>query len=596
MPAPCIRHALSFALGASTFLVFLALSPHAPAQHPGFVPVPASVQRVNDGITGIPLDVRVDAFLIGVEEVSQRDFQRITGSNPSRAQNPAMPVDSVSWQEAINFCNRLSDREGLSACYRDDASWDRACTGYRLPTEAEWLAALGGADSVAPEQLAGAYLLRGENSVAAVAGQAARGAMPADQGKAFGPGLRHQIGNLWEWCWDRFHAARIVDSVTNPQGPQTGNERVIRGGSYLTLPNQWNKGFRSSMPPTGRSAYTGFRLARSLPEVREVAASRSFPNVVNVDRAGNEAVKPAATLRSQWMQVLGSPKLPRTPVQARVRGQIVEPAFRGRLLDLTLETGFPTRALLMLPAGTASHPLPVVVVPFYDVDTPAGKDLGGRNAMPASPRALGQLAVQQGMAALVVRWSGENDGPGYLEVVADLARRHPDLTGLGYWVWQAQRIVQWLETQPEIDPARIGIAGHSLGGKMALYAAAFEPKYRAVVSSEPGIALEFSNYGDPWYLGERIGLLPEGANHHELLHLMAPRPFLLIAGESADGAKSLPMLQRGAAAYPSDSQGALGSHEGIAILNHGTGHSPTPESVATAMAWLRAQLAADSGR
>ncbi|MCW5962491.1 MAG: SUMF1/EgtB/PvdO family nonheme iron enzyme [Bryobacterales bacterium] len=582
----------------TTCLVLLASFAWAAGEADGaFVCVGASVQQVTDGITGTPLEVRVDAFLMGREEVSQQAFQQLMGRNPSRVQNPALPVDNVTWREAIDYCNRRSLREGLIACYGDDGSWNRTCTGYRLPTEAEWLAALGSSAGIPAEQLADAHLLRGENRVAVVAEQSVKGSLPVERGALFGAGLRNQIGNVWEWCWDRFHAARIVDAVDNPQGPQTGNERVIRGGSYLTRPNEWNKGFRSSMPPSGRSPYTGFRLARSLPHGGESLPARLYAGVVDVQASGDETPKPANELRLQWMEVLGEPKLPPTPVQAIAREHLVEPAWRGRLLDLTLEPGLPCRALLMLPATAQPGPLPVVVVPFYDVDTPAGRDLGGRSAMPASPRALGHLAVQHGMAALVVRWSGENDAPGYLEVVAELERRHPGVTGLGYWVWQAKRIADWLQTQPEIDPARIGIAGHSLGGKMALYAASFEPRYRAVVSSEPGIALEFSNYGDPWYLGERIRLLPEGADHHELLHLMAPRPFLLIAGESADGAKSLPMLARGAAAYPAEeSAGTPARRAGIAILNHGTGHSPTPESVASAMAWLRDHLSNSRAR
>lgn len=596
LPAPLI---FTPALLRTAGLVLLAsLSWAAEDASREFVRVDATAQQVTDGITGTPLEVRVDAFLMGREEVSQQAFQQLMGRNPSRVQNPALPVDSVTWRETIDYCNRRSRREGLIACYGDDASWNRACTGYRLPTEAEWLAALGSSEGVPAEQLADAHLLRGENSVAVVTEQSAKGSLPVGRGALFGAGLRNQIGNVWEWCWDRFHAARIVDAVDNPQGPQTGNERVVRGGSYLTRPNEWNKGFRSSMPPYGRSAYTGFRLARSLPSDRAPLPTRLYAGVVYVQAIGDEAPKPAGDLRRQWMEVLGEPKLLSTPVQAIVRDHLVEPAWRGRLLDLTMEAGLPCRALLMLPATAQPGPLPVLVVPFYDVDTPAGRDLGGRNAMPASPRALGHLAVQHGIAALVVRWSGENDAPGYLEVVAELERRHPNVTGLGYWVWQAKRIADWLQTQPEIDAARIGIAGHSLGGKMALYAAAFEPRYRAVVSSEPGIALEFSNYGDPWYLGERIRLLPKGADHHELLHLMAPRPFLLIAGESADGAKSLPMLARGAAAYPAADRTAEGTAKpaGIAILNHGTGHSPTAESVAAAMAWLRDHLSDSRGR
>lgn len=572
-----------------------------------FVRVDASVQNVVDGITGVPLELRVSAFLVGREEVSQQEFERVVGSNPSRFRQADLPVESITWHEALHYCNRRSAMEGLSTCYADDDSWDRTCTGYRLPTEAEWIAALGASEAIPGEVLDAAHLYRGENSVAAIAGLAEQGTRPVGEGALSGAGIRNAFGNVWEWCWDRFHASRIVDAVDNPSGPQTGSERVVRGGSYLTGPRAWNKDFRSSMPMASRSPYLGFRLARSLEEPADTLPARRFPGVVSVGASGpespaderisgepedGEVMEPieAASidlLRQQWMAVLGSPDLSQGPVEAVVVEHIEDAVWKGRLLDLYLERELPCRALLMFPAVPPQGRLATVVIPFYDVDTPAGKDLGGRSFMPPGPRALAHLAVQHGMAALVVRWSGENDGPGYLEVVAELARRHPNVTGLGYWVWQSQRLADWLETQPEVDPDRMAIAGHSLGGKMALYAAAFESRFRATVSSEPGISLAFSNYGDPWYLGERIDLLPEGSDQHELLYLIAPRPFLLIGGDSADGTKSLPLLRRAAALY--------GDSNGLVMLNHASGHSPTPESVSSAIGWLRAQLQNDPG-
>ncbi|WP_417649362.1 alpha/beta hydrolase, partial [Enterobacter hormaechei] len=84
------------------------------------------------------------------------------------------------------------------------------------------------------------------------------------------------------------------------------------------------------------------------------------------------------------------------------------------------------------------------------------------------------------------------------------------------WIWDLQRVVDYLLTRPDVDPARIGIIGHSLGGKMALYGAAFDPRIKAVVSSEPGISLKFSNYQDFWYFGKAIEELPKDADQHQL--------------------------------------------------------------------------------
>ncbi|MDQ6678468.1 MAG: hypothetical protein M3Z09_14375 [Acidobacteriota bacterium] len=140
---------------------------------------------------------------------------------------------------------------------------------------------------------------------------------------------------------------------------------------------------------------------------------------------------------------------------------------------MQVEPDYWEKIYLMLPNGAdLSKALPVVIVPFYDVDTAAGKNLGGRRTNPLGTRSYGYLAVQQGMAAVAIRWYGESYGENSAEVVANLKARHPRVTGLGKWVWDSQRLLDYLSTRPELDMARAGMIGHSLGGKMTLYAAA----------------------------------------------------------------------------------------------------------------------------
>ena len=173
---------------------------------------------------------------------------------------------------------------------------------------------------------------------------------------------------------------------------------------------------------------------------------------------------------------------------------------------------------------------------------------------------------------MAIRWFGEGDGEGYDEAVRHLP---PGLTGLGKWISEAQNLVDYLVTRPDVDSKRIGIIGHSLGGKMALYAAAFDPRLAVIVSSEPGISLSFSNYEAFWYLGKQR---PTDRDQQELLALIAPRPFLLIAGESSDGQKSWPYLQAAQAIYPNPQH--------LGMFNHRGGHTPTAQSVTHAMDWL----------
>jgi hypothetical protein len=149
-----------------------------------------------------------------------------------------------------------------------------------------------------------------------------------------------------------------------------------------------------------------------------------------------------------------------------------------------------------------------------------------------------------------------------------LHRRHPGVTGMAKMLFDARRAVDLLASQPDVSPGRLGAIGHSLGAKEALYLAAFDPRVRAVVSSEGGIGLTYSNWDAPWYLGDPIKRPGFPLDHGQLFALAAPRAFLLIGGDSADGAVSWPYIE---AALPVWS--LLGSPAAIGLLNHHQGHA-----------------------
>src|SRR5688572_28279583 len=108
------------------------------------VRVPAATYQVQDQITTLTVQVSVSEFLLGAAEVTQKEYEAITSSNPSVYRGADRPVENVSWWDAIRYCNLRSAKEGLTPCY-DLASGERdsACTGYRLPTETEWIVAAG---------------------------------------------------------------------------------------------------------------------------------------------------------------------------------------------------------------------------------------------------------------------------------------------------------------------------------------------------------------------------------------------------------------------------------------------------------------------
>jgi hypothetical protein len=287
-------------------------------------------------------------------------------------------------------------------------------------------------------------------------------------------------------------------------------------------------------------------------------------------------------LRSKWAKLLGAPAIEPPAPAVRLIETVREHNYTGKLMYLQTESDSWEKIYVLMPQESIRKPLPVVIVPYYDVDTPAGRNLGGKSFMPMSARSFAYLAVQQGYMAVAIRWFGEGYGERYDEAVANLKIRHPGCTGLGKWVWDAHRLLDYLYTLPEVDRQHIGIIGHSLGAKMSLYAAAMEDRITAVVFSEGGIGLSFSNYDDFWYFGGFIRDWDRATDQHELLGLIAPRPFLLIAGESADSDKSWHYVNAVRPVYS-----LYGQPRNIGLFNHRSGHTPTSEAVQLSVEWLK---------
>jgi formylglycine-generating enzyme required for sulfatase activity len=203
--------------------------------------------------------VTVSAFNMSNYLVTQKEYRYVMGRNPSYFKGDNLPVDRVSWYDAIKYCNRRSQREGLTPAYTrsgDTVTWNRSANGYRLPTEAEWEYACR-AGTTTP-YYTGNFLDR--------AGWYSKNSgwttHPVGEKEPNKFGLYDMHGNVWEWCWDWYEKYDIRPQ-TDPVGPATGLVRVSRGGSWLDGGGYGRSADRARGTPANRDYILGLRLVRN---------------------------------------------------------------------------------------------------------------------------------------------------------------------------------------------------------------------------------------------------------------------------------------------------------------------------------------------
>jgi formylglycine-generating enzyme required for sulfatase activity/predicted Ser/Thr protein kinase len=220
-------------------------------------------------------------FYLGVHEVTQGEYKQVMGKHPSwfstrgggksqvtNESTDRHPVESVSWNDAVSFCNKLSERDGLKPYYRSRGGEPLGGDGYRLPTEAEWEYACRARTTTEywfgdnPSKLHHyAWYRDNSNGKTHPVGREL-------QPNAFG--LFDMHGNVWEWCWDGYDGDFYARSpVQDPFCPaQAASGRVFRGGSWSVIPRYARSANRRAGAPGNRSHDLGFRLARGQPESR----------------------------------------------------------------------------------------------------------------------------------------------------------------------------------------------------------------------------------------------------------------------------------------------------------------------------------------
>jgi formylglycine-generating enzyme required for sulfatase activity len=231
--------------------------------------------------------VTLTGFRMGKYEVTQALYQAVMGYNPSWFKTPVSPetstvnrpVETVSWYDAVEFCNKLSELEGLTPAYvindrypatgypildaTVNLNWWDTPNGYRLPTEAEWeYACRAGTTTLyntgdTISDSTGWYDANSNGRTHSV------GEKPANAW-----GLYDMHGNVGEWCWDPY-GRYWSDPETDPTGPSVSNDRVIRGGSWYSY-ETWESGrylrsaARQYSYELGADYTRGFRVVRPL--------------------------------------------------------------------------------------------------------------------------------------------------------------------------------------------------------------------------------------------------------------------------------------------------------------------------------------------
>jgi formylglycine-generating enzyme required for sulfatase activity len=186
-------------------------------------------------------------FFMAETECTQRQWEKVMGGNPSNFRGTERPVEQVSWEEAVEYCRKLTAKQRVEGLLPDGWEW-------RLPTEAEWeYGARAGTTGPRYGEL---------EATAWWSGNSGSETHPVSQKAANAWGLYDTMGNVWEWCADR-SGDYSTGSVTDPTGPSSGSLRVFRGGSWGNDARYARSADRLRSVPADRDLFLGFRPALS---------------------------------------------------------------------------------------------------------------------------------------------------------------------------------------------------------------------------------------------------------------------------------------------------------------------------------------------
>ncbi len=225
-------------------------------------------------------------------EVTQAEWQSVFGNNPSYFPGNNRPVERITWYDAVIYCNRISQNESLTPCYYEDAEfttvfdgippvtegtvyWKTDAGGYRLPTESEWeYACRAGTTTAYNNGLDNLSCYEYDANLSPLAWYTINS---DDQThdvmqKQENNWLLHDMhGNIWEWVWDWLDSYP-PGPVVDPAGPESGMDKIYRGGCWFDVPMICRSAFRNSISPQYSDHTIGFRTVRLRPSTTPTPA------------------------------------------------------------------------------------------------------------------------------------------------------------------------------------------------------------------------------------------------------------------------------------------------------------------------------------
>ena len=189
-----------------------------------------------------------NAFYMGIYHVTQEQYEQVMGKNPSNFKGAQNPVEQVSWDDAVEFCKALSKKAGKTVSLPTEAQWEYAC---RAGSKTRF--SYGDDDDYGKLGDYAWYTKNSDNKT-----------HPVGQKKPNDFGLYDMHGNVLQWCSDWYAESYANANKTDPMGPASGSDRVLRGGCWYGDPDRCRSAYRRWFTPDNRHYGVGFRVSVDL--------------------------------------------------------------------------------------------------------------------------------------------------------------------------------------------------------------------------------------------------------------------------------------------------------------------------------------------